>query len=58
MVQNPPKKKRRKLPKDILERDDRYLMQCIFGKKIMKELDKITSEESKEKLEIDTEFLM
>ncbi|MCY3625347.1 MAG: hypothetical protein OXH71_00395 [Candidatus Dadabacteria bacterium] len=54
MVQKPPKK-RKKLPKDILEKDDRYLMECIFGKRVMKELDKITSEEPKEKIEI-TEF--
>ncbi len=58
MTQNPPRKRKRKLPKDILERDDRYLMECIFGKRIMKELDKITSEEPKEKLEICTDFLM
>ena len=55
MTQKPPKTRKRKLPKDILERDDRYLMECIFGKRLMKELDKITSEEPKEKIEI-TEF--
>ena len=42
----------------MLERGDRYLMECIFGKEIMKELDKITSEKPKEKLEINTDFLM
>lgn len=57
MVQKSPGK-RKKLPKDAFERGDRYLMECIFGKRVMKELDKITSEEPKEKLEINTEFLM
>ena len=46
MAQDPPKKKKRKLPEDALEHDDRYLMWCIFGDEIMTELDKITSENS------------
>jgi len=58
MVQKPPEKKKRKLPEDALKRDDRHLMRCIFGDEIMTELDKITSEEPKEKLEIDTESFM
>jgi len=58
MVQKPPKKRKKKLPKDILQRDDRYLMECIFGKRVMKELDKITSEEPKEKFEITEFFIM
>ena len=33
-------------------------MECIFGKRLLKQLDKITSEEPKEKLEINTDFLM
>lgn len=41
-----PKKKRRKLPKDITEREDREVMERIFGKRIMKKLDAIVREES------------
>ena len=58
MIQKPPKKRKRNLPEDALKRDDRYLMECIFGKEVMTELDKITSEEPKEKLKIDTESSM
>ena len=45
MSQNPPRK--RKLPKDALEKDDHDLMECIFGKKVMKEVDKVVAERSK-----------
>ena len=58
MTQKPPEKKKRKLPEDALEHDDRYLMRCIFGDEIMTELDKITSEEPKEKLKIDIDSFM
>ena len=53
MAQNLPEKKKRKLPEDALEHDDRYLMRCIFGDEIMAELDKIISENSEEKLKRD-----
>ena len=36
-----PKKKKRKLPKDILERPDHEVMEKIFGKRVMKEVDRI-----------------
>ena len=48
MAQNPPRKKKRKLPKDALERNDHDLMECIFGKRIMKEVDKVVEERSKD----------
>jgi len=48
MTQKLPEKKKRKLPEDALKRGDRYLMECIFGKEVMTELDKITSEEPKD----------
>ena len=44
MGQEAPKKKKRKLPKDILERDDRHLMECIFGKRTMKKVDRVLKE--------------
>ena len=48
MVQKSPKKRKRKLPKDAFEQDDRYLMECIFGKRIMKAVDKIVDRKSKD----------
>ena len=48
MAQNPPEKKKRKLPKDALERNDHDLMECIFGKRIMKAIDKVVAERSKD----------
>ena len=41
-----PKKKKRKLPKDILERPDHEVMEKIFGKRVMKEVDRIVQERS------------
>ena len=58
MAQKPPKRKKKRLPEDALKRDDRYLMECIFGKQIMAELDKITSENSEEKRKGDKESFM
>ncbi len=46
MTQNSPRK--RKLPEDALERDDHDFMECIFGKHIMKEVDKVVAERSKD----------
>lgn len=42
-----PKKKKRKLPKDIAERSDREVMKKLFGKEVVKELDKLTDREPK-----------
>ena len=36
------KRKRRKLPKNITERPDREVMERIFGKRVRKEVDKVT----------------
>ena len=58
MAQDPPKKKKRKLPEDALEHDDKYLMRCIFGDEIMAELDKIISENSEKKQKGDKESFM
>ena len=46
MAQKP--KKKRKLPKDITERPDREVMEKLFGKRVMKEVDKLTREEPKD----------
>ena len=43
MAQKP--KKKRKLPRDITERPDREVMEKLFGKRVMKEVDKLTREE-------------
>ena len=48
MAQNPPRKRKRKLPKDALERDDHDLMESIFGKRIMKAVDEVVAERSKD----------
>ena len=45
MDQKSPKKKT--LPDDVLERDDHDLMECIFGKEVMEEVDKVVTERSK-----------
>ena len=55
MAQNPPEKKKRKLPEDALKGDDRHLMRCIFGDEIMTELDKMISENSEKKSKGDNE---
>ena len=44
MAQKP--KKKRKLPKDFAERPDAEVMEKLFGKRIMKELNKIVKERS------------
>lgn len=36
------KPRKRKLPDDIMERPDREVMTILFGKRVMKELDKMT----------------
>ena len=43
---NPPKKRR--LPKDITERDDHDLMEKVFGKRVMKAVDEKVEERSKD----------
>ena len=40
-------KKRRKLPKDITERPDREVMTILFGKRMLKEPDKMTEYDPK-----------
>ena len=40
MAQKP--KKKRKLPKDITERPDREVMEKLFGKRVLKEVEKVT----------------
>ena len=45
MDQKSPKKKT--LPDDVMERDDHDLMECIFGKEVMKEVDKVVVDRSK-----------
>ena len=49
MVHYPKRKKRkskkrklRKLPEDITERPDREVMEKVFGKRVLKEVDKVT----------------
>ena len=44
MDQKSPKKKT--LPEDVLERDDHDLMECIFGKEVMEEVDKVVADRS------------
>jgi hypothetical protein len=46
MTQTP--KKKRKLPKDIAERPDREIMEKVLGKRVMKKVDELVSERSKE----------
>ena len=55
MVQDTSRKKR-KLPKNATKKDDRYLMECIFGKRIVKKLDKIALKGRKKNPEISTDF--
>jgi hypothetical protein len=46
MAQTP--KKKRKLPKNITEKPDREVMEKLFGKKVMKEVDKVVRDRSEE----------
>ena len=41
-------RKQRKLPKDIAQRSDHDIMEKVFGKRIMKEVDKLVSERSQD----------
>ncbi len=45
MKSNQPKKKR-KLPKDIAERPDREVMEKLFGKHVMKAVDKVSGRDA------------
>ena len=46
-MSQPPKKKKRKLPKDITERPDAEAVELILGKRVKKELDRIVQETAK-----------
>ena len=46
MAQKP--KKKRKLPKDIMERSDHEVMEKLFGKRVMKKVDAIVAERSED----------
>ena len=35
----PPKKKRRRLPKNVIEKDDHDLMEAVVGKRAMRQID-------------------
>ena len=48
MAQKPPRKRKRKLPKNAPERNDHDLMESIFGKRIMKAVDEVVAERSKD----------
>ena len=43
-----PKKKKRLLPKDILERSDHEAMEKLFGKRIMKKVDALVADRSED----------
>ena len=45
MDQKSPKKKKQ-LPDDVLEKDDHDIMECIFGKEVMEEVDKVVADRS------------
>ena len=48
MVQTP-KKKKRKLPKNIADRPSHEVMERIFGKRIMREVDSLIDKQGVEK---------
>ena len=43
-----PKKKKPRLPKDIMERSDHDIMEVLLGKRVVKELEKITGRDSED----------
>ncbi len=45
-------KKKRKLPKDITERPDHEVMEKLFGKRVVRELDKLTATDEPDKEEV------
>ena len=55
MAQTP---KGKQLPADILERNDHDMMESIFGKEIMDEVDKVVEERSGEKKRDDDDQLI
>ncbi len=42
------RKKKRKLPKDIADRPDREVMEKLFGKHVMKAVDKVTGRDTED----------
>ena len=38
--------KKKTLPDEVLEKNDHDLMECIFGEKVMEEVDKVVAERS------------
>ena len=50
--------KEKKLPPDTLERNDHDLMETIFGKEIMTEVDKVVEERSKDPKKDDNDQIM
>jgi len=42
MSDHSPKKRKRTVPKTITEKTDHEVMESIFGKRVMREVDKIT----------------
>ena len=50
--------KEKKLPADLLERDDHDIMETIFGKEIMTEVDKVVAERSEDDKKNDNDQLM
>ena len=50
--------KEKKLPPDALERNDHDLMETIFGKETMTEVDKVVEERSKDPQKDDDDQIM
>lgn len=48
MTKPPKKKRRRKVPRNIVEKTDREAMTRIFGKRVMKEVDQLTGQQPNE----------
>ena len=52
MVQ--PRKTKRKptIPKNLIERDDHEIMECVFGKRVMRKIDEVVESLKKEETDV------
>ena len=46
-----PRKRKKKLPKDILNRSDHEIMEVLFGKRTIKKVDRMLEDEAKKQEE-------
>ena len=51
----PRPKRRRKIPRNIVEKTDREIMETVFGKRVLKKVDEVLSEQNEQADEVSTQ---